>query len=192
MRPLLTDWLRDKRNRLAAGYARGDILDLGCGSADILRFLDSRGTYVGIDNHLGLIGWLQSRDDIPDADFHCLDLDDLDEAIQGRFDTILLVAVIEHLRRPGKLLAEVTDLLSEDGIIVITTPTPFGDLLHRCMARLGLTHKEAVRQHHNLYNKRDMIDLLSSAGLAPIERGRFELGLNQFFVCRRINRVSGQ
>ncbi len=182
MRPLLTPYLKGRRNRIAARFAHGDILDLGCGSADILAYIEKHGIYVGVDNNREMMEGLSSEGNTTEASFIFRDLDDGGLNLPNAFDTVFLIAVIEHLKAPGRLLEEMHDLLKDNGSVVVTTPTPLADKLHAHMSKIGFTHKDAVRQHHHLYARDELVALFSSHGYILFRYKRFELGLNQLFV----------
>jgi hypothetical protein len=66
----------------------------------------------------------------------------------------------------------------------MTTPSPFGDKIHRAGARLGLFSKDAVEEHQTIFSHQMMVELLTPAGLAVEGYRRFLLGGNQLFICR--------
>jgi SAM-dependent methyltransferase len=182
VKPLLTPYLKERRNRIAARLAHGDILDLGCGSAEILDYIEKRGIYVGVDNNREIVEGLSSQVNTANASFIFRDLDNGGLDLPNAFDTVLLIAVIEHLMTPEHLLEELHDLLKDHGRVVVTTPTPLADRLHGYMSKIGFTHKDAARQHHHLYSRDELVELFSSYGYILFRYKRFELGLNQLFV----------
>ncbi|NPV58115.1 MAG: class I SAM-dependent methyltransferase [Actinobacteria bacterium] len=184
MRPLLTPFLRRRRNKISARYAFGDILDLGCGCGESLAFIKNRGRYLGIDREPYSFEGLPPGTDTSNATFILCDLDNPDIPINGLFDSVLLVAVMEHLENHAKLLQWVRGVIKPGGNLIITTPPPYAAAVHVLLARIGLTHKDAVSQHHCFFDKEDMSALLSSAGFDIKLYKRFEFGLNQLFVCQ--------
>jgi 2-polyprenyl-3-methyl-5-hydroxy-6-metoxy-1,4-benzoquinol methylase len=100
------------------------------------------------------------------------------------FDTVLLVAVIEHLAHPDKVLAEVQKYLQPGGSLIITTPTLWGQRIHRLGARLGLFYLHAAADHVRAYDYAAIRNLVSRIGLEIVEHRRFEMGFNQLFICR--------
>ena len=125
MTPLMTDYLRRRRNELVSRYIRGDVLDIGCGLGTIIPFLDAGQRYVGIEINQEFVAYLNPR--FPQRKFYNCNVDEEPlELGDERFDTVLLVAVIEHLAHPEKALAEIQKYLLPSGSLVITTP-PSGD-----------------------------------------------------------------
>ena len=49
MSGLFSNYLRQQRFKAIAPYIKGDVLDLGCGLANILSYLPSGQVYVGIE-----------------------------------------------------------------------------------------------------------------------------------------------
>jgi len=183
MRPLLTPYLHRRRIEIIKPCLKGNILDVGCGLANVAQYLDENQHYVGIDVNERIIKEL--KENYPDYDFYCCDVDKHMFIFDRKFDTIIIIAVIEHLKNPENVLWQCKILLKDDVNLIITTPTPFGDKIHKIGAALGLTSKEAVEEHHKLYSYENMKSLLTSHGFKIYIFQKFELGMNQMFVCRK-------
>jgi SAM-dependent methyltransferase len=99
----------------AAGrYARGRLLDIGCGMKPWRSvFAPHVDAHIGADHEATLHG-LHEVDLVSDA--YTVPLDD------GSVDTILLTEVLEHLERPQDALAECARLLRPGGHVILTTP----------------------------------------------------------------------
>lgn len=65
------------------------------------------------------------------CDVHCADLDEWTSG--GGFDVVRLWFVLEHVRRPGRLLAEGMRSLATRGLLVIAVPNDAGWLSRRVM-----------------------------------------------------------
>ena len=183
MPPLLTAFLA--RQRLAAiwPYLHGDVLDLGCGSAEVSTYLSPGQVYVGIDRRIPLIARLRQR--YPQHRFLACDFDAEPLALDRRFDTVVLLAVIEHLRQPDSLFAQLPSLLQPFGRVVMTSPSAWGNWIHAGGARLGLFSSEAAGEHHTIFSARALAARLEPHGLKIDVFRRFVWGGNQLFVCRR-------
>ncbi|MFV2043850.1 MAG: class I SAM-dependent methyltransferase [Anaerolineales bacterium] len=181
MKPLLSGFIQTQRFKAAAPHIRGDVLDIGCGNAGILAFLDSGQNYIGIEGHPSIFRWL--KENYEGNEFHQLDLDRDVLRLDKQFDTILMLAIIEHLKMPHRVLSRLPQLLKPDGKVVITTPSPGGDMIHRIGARIGLFYMSAAQEHETIFTYQTLMERLEQNGLRIDHYRRFLLGGNQLFVC---------
>ncbi len=173
-----------RRHNVVRGYLTGDILDLGCGTGGLLPLVPDRSRYVGVDMQESALRRLRGR--FPDCRTHQADLTDprsLRAAVRSRFDTITLLAVIEHLEEPLTLLKGLDGLLNPGGRLLITCPSPFGERLLRLANAATDIAEGAPDPHLHVYGKRRLTALVSEAGLVPVEYRRFFFGLNQLLVA---------
>ena len=181
--PLLTEYVRRRRYAAIQPFIQGAVLDIGCGIAVTALSLEAAHRYVGVDVNAALVVDMRRR--FPQYEFHCCDVDREPLPVgDQRFNTVLLVAVLEHLTNPGWVLEQVADCLHPAGRLVITTPTPLGLRLHRWGARLGLFHPHAAEEHQRAYERRALETLLAAHGFRVVLYRRFELGANQLVVGR--------
>lgn len=184
--PLLSRTTQRQRYRSALPYLAGTVLDVGCGLAelaDCVRHLDG---YVGIDSHPGLLQLARQRH--PQHHFYQLDLD-CDplpgELTLRRFETITMIAILEHLAHPQRSLERAAALLAPNGHLVATTPTPLGHRVHRAGAYVGLFYREAVDEHKTVLDGTALKRLFAAAGLRVVRYERFGFGCNQLIVGTR-------
>ncbi len=182
--PLLTNYLRRRRYAMVEPFLRGEVLDIGCGNAATALPLGSVQRYVGIDYHPALIAHQQAQ--FPQHEFYVCDVDREPLPLKDwRFDTVLMMAVIEHLAHPGRVLDQVAGHLRPEGRLVITTPTSWGECLHRLGARVGLFHPHAAAEHQHAYDRRQLEALLAAHGFQVVLYQTFELRCNQLVVGQR-------
>ncbi len=180
--PLLSEHIRNIRLDKVKPLIQGDVLDLGCGSALAkTRFAAQIRRYVGVERDKILVEGLTQK--FPDAEFHVRDLD-IDPLNFGTsFDTVLMLALIEHVFNQKQLLGEVVKSLKPGGKIIITTPTVFGnDVVHRIGSAFGLFAKTAVDDHIVIFNRKRLDILANEFGLRLAAYSKFELGCNQLAV----------
>jgi len=111
----------------AKKYAKGKLLDIGCGRMPyrkaFLPFVDS---YTGVDHPE--ISSLYSSDIKPDV------LADAKELPfpKNTFDIALMFQVLEHVDSPDKVIKEAGRILKPNGILIITVPFfyPLHDMPH--------------------------------------------------------------
>lgn len=172
---LLSPFLRDRRLQAARPHLRGRILDLGCGGGLLARWAEPQ-TYLGFDVDPDSLA--AARRAFPRHRF----VGDL-PAGQG-FDTLVALAVIEHLPQPERHLAQWRQLLAPGGTMVLTTPHPRVDLVHRLGARLGIFSRHASEEHQDLLDRAGLERAAGAAGLTVALYRRFLLGANQLVLLR--------
>lgn len=118
--------------RLLAQAPPSKVLDVGCSSGLLSSQIRALGHYVvGIDSYEE--PGVRDRVD----DFYVADLDNGLPSISSDFDVVIAADVIEHVRRPELLLAEMADRLGTDGRLIISTPN-FGHWYPRARVAAGL------------------------------------------------------
>lgn len=110
----------------AAPYARGRLLDVGCGNKPhesiFVPFVES---YVGVE-HEATFAATAAASQARKADvlYDGIHLPFEDKS----FDTVVSVQVLEHTPRPVELFAEMVRVLRNSGILIVTVP--FSGRLH--------------------------------------------------------------
>jgi|SRR5688572_16431363 2-polyprenyl-3-methyl-5-hydroxy-6-metoxy-1,4-benzoquinol methylase len=171
---VLSPWLRNARLSRARPYLHGTVLDYGCGVGALSDFCDPE-SYLGVDIDRESVAVAQARR--PQFRF----VRETPSTPQ-QFDTIVALAVIEHLEDPAALLAEFGRLLAPGGQIVLTTPHPSLEWAHTLGAKVGLFSPEASEEHEELIDLKRMRELAAAAGLVVQRYERFLLRANQLFV----------
>ena len=182
---ILSKMLSDWRHKMIAPYVKGRVLDIGCGNALMLqKHHKNIDHYVGVEFSSVRVTKLAER--FPDADFINRDLDHDLLNIDGHFDSILLIAVIEHIWNQKFLFEQIIDLLAPGGKIIITTPTPFGnDAIHPLGAVMGIFAQSAVDDHIVIYNRRRFRNLAREFNLRLLKYARFQFFSNQLAVFEK-------
>lgn len=170
---LLSPWLRDQRFRAARPFIAGRVLDIGCGIGLLADTVPAE-RYIGMDIDEGSLETARRRH--PHHRF-------VDTLPQGEtFDTIVGLAVIEHVADPGAWLERVAQCLSSNGKIILTTPKPSVEWLHVAGARIGLFSQDASEEHEQLLDRNALEELGRAAGLRMVQFRSFLLGVNQLVV----------
>ena len=181
----LSPYLREQRFRAAEPYlTAGRVLDIGCGIGLLTRYI-SPDRYLGIDLDRDSVA--EAREKNPSYRFMTLDefaAHDADDPHVGRFDTIVGLAVIEHVPDPKAWLDEMKRRLAPGGRMVLTTPHPRLEWAHTVGARLGLFSRAASEEHNVLIDQKLMGRFAGDTGLRVAEFKRFLYGANQLFVLQ--------
>lgn len=137
------------------------VLDVGCADGYLSAILARRGYRVtGIERH--------APEEFPrDVEFIAADLDGGLPPLAGEFDFILCADILEHLREPGTLLAELRRLLAPQGKLVASLPNS-GHAWFRWNVLLGRFPAEDRglfdRTHLHFFTWKGWLELFAGAG----------------------------
>lgn len=180
MVPLFSKYLTRKRYERVLPHVRGEVLDLGCGYSVLARTFDNLPRYVGVDQAEAPLSYLRSHH--PNYEFVQRDLNNDLLLLDSKFDTIVMSAIIEHLKNPEHIISQLPEYLKVDGTVLLTTPTPFGGLVHTLGAYVGLFYREAQQEHEAFFDLQDLRRLFEQNGLYVAHYERFLLGGNQLVI----------
>ncbi len=162
-----------------------EVLELGCGfrAAHLIALSPRLKRGVGVDfriaSNLGTVEKLA---------FHQGTIEEaLPKMASERFDAVMLISVLEHLRDPFVVIEAAYHLLRNSGLLLINVPTWRGKgFLEFSAFRLGLSPKVEMDDHRMYYDKRDLWPVLVRAGFKPslIKLRYHKFGLNLFAVAR--------
>lgn len=148
-------------------YLSGQVLDVGCGIGDFLRFCRNA---VGVDVNSRSIEWCQSQG----LNAHIMEPDVLPFA-DDSYDGVMLDNVLEHLSEPTALLAEIARVIRPRGTLVVGVPGEVG------YAR--------DTDHKRFYSESALIDCMNSAGFLcksvlhmPIRSNLLSRSISQYCV----------
>ena len=102
----------------------------------------------------------------------------------GRFDAIVLLATLEHIRDKVPLAREARRLLAPGGRLIMTVPSPRVDDIVHTLVRLGLADGMSLEEHHG-FKPEHTEPIFCAAGLELEHHSTFQLGLNHLFVFRQ-------
>ena len=178
---LLSPFLRWRRIKTALPYLKGRILDVGCGSGALARHIPPT-SYMGVD--LDEESLLKARKRFPEHFFSS----EFPEVEEG-FDVVVALAVLEHVVNPSLFLKKISRYLKKDGLgsVVLTTPCPAADLIHKCGASLGLFSKHASEEHETLLDEGKIRHIAELSGLSLQVYCRFLFGMNQLVLLKLKN-----
>jgi SAM-dependent methyltransferase len=137
------------------------VLDIGCGDGFIAEQLlkgFSFSSYVGLDVNLSAEQITSYSKRIPFASF----CNDRKHITGKRFDLILLLDVLEHLKDDSLFLQEIVSEYTTDKAKVLITVPAFPALFGSHDAYLG---------HHRRYGKKNLQTIVKNAQLYPLATG---------------------
>lgn len=173
---IFSPFLRSQRINAVKPYLYGKILDYGCGSGKLASLISPE-NYSGYDCDENIIR--VARNNYPDHRFQ-MDTHDLGKV----FDTVVSLAVVEHVSDPKSFLNELLGFLKpgSEGRIILTTPYPSYEKIHTAGAKLGFFSRHASEEHQVLLNKKSIITLADTCHIKLIEYHRFLWGANQLAI----------
>lgn len=176
---LLSPFLRNKRIAAVLPYLKGKVLDFGCGSGALAEYVSPE-NYLGVDIDDDSLQNAQRR--FPDHTFICVD-----SLPDSKFDTVVTLAVIEHVPSPESFLGQLGRCLNNGDLarVVLTTPHPKVDWVHGLGARLGLFSHAAMEEHETLLDKAALLRCGLKAGLEMVYFRYFLAGANQLAVYKK-------
>lgn len=107
-----------------ANQVQGDVLDLGCGTARIMAYIQDNSlvnNYTGVDASEAMIqqaSWLKTQLEFDKAHLIYTDIAD----IQGQYDFIFSIHSYYSWPEQDKLLQKIYSLLAEKGTFILVTP----------------------------------------------------------------------
>jgi 2-polyprenyl-3-methyl-5-hydroxy-6-metoxy-1,4-benzoquinol methylase len=157
---------RYSSHSLARQFIAGarDVLDVGCGRGAFAADLTKHGSKV-----IGIDILPDSHVDPALEAYHRADLDAevLPRLMGKRFDRVLLMDVLEHLKSPERLLRECREILKEDGSVIVSLPN-VANVSVRLMllfGRFNYTDRGILdRTHLRFFTRRTARRLLADAG----------------------------
>jgi len=159
------------------------ILDVGCGTGDLLSFFKNRGWSVqGIEPSQNFHDLLEDRE-IPNLPKLTMDMTPEDWASLGSFDVINLSMVLEHIRDPRGLVETLADRgLRPGGVLTVEVPNEFNLLQETATEAHNLDQWWIHDLHINYFDFPSLERLIEASGLQPtIREAQFPLEMFLLF-----------
>lgn len=102
------------------------------------------------------------------------------------YDTVTMLAVLEHLADPQGVIREVERVLKRNGHLIITVPSKISRPVLEFLAfRLGVVNVREVRDHKQYYDYGELTRLFAPTSLRIQTHGYFQIGMNNFCVVKK-------
>lgn len=177
----LSPFLARQRYTHTARYIAADdtVLDLGCGSGELRRYLPDGTAYYGTD--------IAKHWDSKDPHLFVVKVGQpLPAALRKqRITVVTALALIEHLANPEELFAQARAALTPAGRFILTTPHPLGRKVHDLGGKVGVFSSDASEEHEDFLDKQALDRLARQQGFELTDYKRFLFGMNQVATFRK-------
>ena len=164
--------LRQERCAFAARFCEGLVLDVGCGTNKLAAI---RRNVIGVDVH-------------PWPEIDVLADTTVMPFAEETFDTVALIACLNHVTRRAEVLAECRRVLRHGGRILVTMiPPVIGHFTHPLYSWWDPDQRERGMEPGELHGMWGwhVVRLLGEAGFSDLQRRRFVYGLNNLFIGKK-------
>lgn len=146
----------------------GRLLELGPGGGLFLREAAAAGyTVTGLEPNPVQAAFIQQE-----LGLTCVQASLGEALLQERFDVVVHVNVLSHLRDPLASLSALRALLVDDGIMLLETGN-FGDVDHRWYPLIAATERFQLPDHLFFFGEAALCTLLSRAGFEVLAVFRY-------------------
>lgn len=165
------------RTKLVLNEVRGKLLDIGCGSNELVKAYRAQGgNGMGVD----VYPWAGVDQVLPDSS--CLPFAD------QSFDAVSFIACINHIPYREQALREAHRVLTADGILILTNLTPWLSRIWHFYAFWDHDQHERGMAEGEVWGltSKEMLALLTKTGFKVQKKILFSWGCNQLYVCSPI------
>ncbi len=176
----LDRFLQSWRMGKAAKWTRpGDrVLDVGCHQGEFFR---KYGREIGISVGIDPLA-------VPRADgkFRLINGHFPDGNVFPResFDTLIMLAVIEHVEDRASIFREAAHVLSKAGRVIVTVPSPRVDAILEILVRLKIADGMSLEEHGG-FDPESLPETAGECGFRVLHRESFQFGLNNLMVFEK-------
>ncbi len=155
-------------------------VDIGCGGGIYLKLLEKFGAEKIFGLDISYPALLRAKILCKSASLICADAEIIPIKSDSA-DFILSSETVEHLENPEKLFGEVSRILNDDGIFIITCPNWHGEKPKEIdvgiLKNFGIADGKYI---HTAYTPLELENFAKKVGLRTIESGTFEKDMRIF------------
>jgi len=156
------------------------ILDIGCHQGEFFLWLGGK-----IKPSVGFDQLYRENSNSTEHQFFAHNFQEGLPFEEHSFDTVVLLATIEHIHDKSAIARESARLLRSGGRVIITVPSLLVDKLMDILIFLGIVDGMSLEQHHGFPpNERPIFSF--QKGLNLEKKQKFQFGLNNLYIFERI------
>jgi len=166
--------LKKRRHKIVLPHIKGKLLDIGCGTNLFSKLY--KGKTTGIDTH----SW-------KNIDYVVKDSSRLDFKDKS-FDTITIIAALNHFSNRKAVLKECHRLLKDNGRLIITMiPHKFGKFWHFIRKPFDEDQKIRKMKKGEVYgiSIKEINSLLDQSDFHVVKRKKFMFGINNLIISMK-------
>lgn len=182
---IASGYVKSFRIKAAIKYIgkNSNVLDIGCGFGEIIKFLPDETKYTGIERDEYLYNYCKEK--YPEKNFIFGMAEKIINKIEDKFDVILLLSVIEHLNNPFEFILNLKNILKEKGKIIIYTPSPKAKIFLSIGSKIGILSKIAEKEHTDLIDFFKLKEKFIENGYEFILKKNYLFGLSYLIVFEK-------
>ena len=174
MKDKLGKILQDKRLKIVLPYVEGRLLDICCGTNELVRNYTGEGIGVDIKQWGDVDKVVEDTSKLPFED--------------NTFDTITILASLTYIPNREDALIEARRILKDSGKLIITMiPPKFAHMWQKVRSSWNEEHSELLMKEGQLYGMtdRELIKLLNDTGFEVELKKKFNLGVNNLTIAKK-------
>jgi len=155
-------------------HIKGEYLDIGCGTNEIVKAYSGKGIGVDVYPWEGVDQVVKDTSELPFE--------------KEKFDTVSIVAALNHIPNREEVLMEIKRILKDDGRLLITMiPPKFSRVWHFIRRKSDADQYERGMKSGEVYGLtiREIQNLLSKTGFEIIFKKKFMFGINEFVISKK-------
>lgn len=150
-----------------------NILDVGCGTGALAKFLTDFGSVTGFDMSAEAVEFCKSKGL---NNVFVQDVSTLEEAKHSKkFNLIVALDFLEHVQDDILVMQKIREMLSEDGLLFVNVPA------HKF---LWSEHDEAL-EHKRRYHRLELTKKLNDAGFNIVSNSYFVTAISPLIILYR-------
>lgn len=174
MKDYVGKFLEKKRINEVLPHVEGYLLDVCCGSNELVKKYHQNGIGVDIKQWGNVDKVVEKIDNLP---FH-----------ENTFDTITILASLNYIPNRKNALLEINRVLKDSGKLVITMiPPKISKIWHYVRESWDEEHSELIMKKGQIYGLTDdsLMKLLIDTGFKRELKKKFMIGLNNLTIAKK-------